>query len=174
MLDKLMAGLKDGKSELAKKLAKLAKEGLIDLEQLELCEKAGECDTEGLADFLKESGVSDELLDAFAELDMPGRGGVTRGPGAASMLWKDPSTEEGVKFKEEVLPPSSLESLKDSVRAGLSAGAPQKGKGSKDTASSGALDGAASGGGSASTQVVLPRHRQAVERYFDREVKPAK
>jgi len=32
---------------------------------------------------------------------LPGRGGVSRGPGAAEMIFKDPSSEEGVAFKEE-------------------------------------------------------------------------
>jgi hypothetical protein len=89
------------------------------------------------------------------------------------MAWKDPTSDDGFKFKEEALPPSSVQALKDSITAGLSAGAPGKTK-PDGSASAGALDGARSGDGSASTQVVLPRHRQAVERYFDRAGKGSK
>jgi hypothetical protein len=48
------------------------------------------------------------------------------------------------------------------------------GKETPGDAGSGALAGAAAGGGSANSQVVLPRHRPAVERYFDRPAKPEK
>jgi hypothetical protein len=60
-LQKLLDALKDCKGGLSKKLARLARAGLIDLEQLELCEKAGECDCEGLALYLKSKGCSDGL-----------------------------------------------------------------------------------------------------------------
>jgi hypothetical protein len=166
-LEKIKGMLKDAKGDLAKRLAKLCKADLIDADQLELSEKAGDCDLEGLAAFLKESGASDELCDDIAACEEPGRGGITRGPGAAAMLWKDPTTEGGFKFKEEALPPAKLQALKDSKTSGLSAGAPQKGN-EGGPAGSGALANSASGGGSASTQIVLPRHRSAVERYFDR------
>ena len=74
------------------------------------------------------------------------------------MAWKDPTSDDGFKFKEEALPPSSVQAFKDSITVGLSAGSPGKTKAD----------------GSASTQVVLPRHRQAVERYFERAAKGSK
>jgi hypothetical protein len=72
-----------------------------------------------------------------------------------------------MKFKEEALPPAELEALKGSRLAGLSREAPTVEKGGTPS-KSGALQGAAAGTGSAHTQVVLPRHRGAVERYFER------
>ncbi len=159
--------LKESKSDLSEQLSRLCKADLIDLEQLEKCEKAGQCDSEGLAEYLKEKGASSELCKL---VQGPGRGGVTRGPGAAAMQWKEPTSEDGFKFKEVTLPPAQLQALKDSRIKGVSAGAPQKGN-EAGPAESGALAGSAAGGGSASTQVVLPRHRGAVERYFDRSKK---
>jgi hypothetical protein len=166
-LEKLKGIFKDVKGDLAKTLAKLAKAELIDPETLAKAEEAGESDTEGLRAYLKDNGASDELGIEVEGSEEGGRGGVDRGPGPAAMLWKDPTTEDGFKYKEEALPPAKLKALKDSKTAGLSAGSPQKGA-EGGPADAGALAGSAAGGGSASTQVVLPRHRGAVERYFDR------
>jgi hypothetical protein len=165
-LKKLLDALREGKGELEGKLVKLYKARLIDLETLQKCERAGKCDGEALAAFLKENGADPALCDALAQCDKPGSGAPTRGPGAAPLTWKDKSTEEGVKFKEQALPPGALAKLKDSQRIGVGRGKPKAEPGGP--AGSGALAGAASGGGSASTQVVLPRHRAAVGRYFER------
>jgi hypothetical protein len=166
-LEKLKELLKDAKGDLSEKLARLRKEDLIDAELGDLCDKAGDCDCAGLAAYLKEHGASKELCDTILLEGEPGRGGVNRGPGAAAMLWKDPTTDDGFTFKEEALPPAQLQALKDSKLKGVSAGVPQKG-GETGPAESGALAGSTAGGGSASTPVILPRHRGAVERYFER------
>jgi hypothetical protein len=60
-MQKLLEALKDCKGGLSKKLGKLVRAGLIDIEQLERCEKAGKCDCEGLALYLKSKGCSDGL-----------------------------------------------------------------------------------------------------------------
>jgi len=170
LLEKLKEMLKDAKDDMSRKLARLNKAELIDAELLAQCDKAGDCDGEGLAAYLKATGSSAELSKEIVGSEEPGRGGVTRGPGAAAMLWKEPTTEDNFTFKEEALPPAQLQALKDSKLSGISAGAPQKGS-AGGPAESGALAGSAAGGGSASTQTVLPRHRGAVERYFDRPKK---
>ena len=98
--------------------------------------------------------------------DKPGKGGVTEGPGAAELTFGKESTTDGVKWKEQALPPPALKKLKESRLTGVSPGDPKKGAGGP--AETGALAGAAVGGGSANAGVVLPRHRGAVERDFDR------
>ena len=82
------------------------------------------------------------------------------------MTWTDGSSEKDARFKEKILPPSSVAGLNDSQLVGLSASAPTADTGG--VAAHGALNSAASGGGSAYTQTILPRHRGAVRRYFDR------
>jgi hypothetical protein len=171
-LKKLGGALRGYKGKLAGKLARLHKVGLIDREALDKFKECGACDCKALVAYLKECDKGC-LCDAIANCEMPGRGGVTRGPGAAKLTWKDPSSEKGVKFKEEELPPAALSELEKSKLSGLSTGTPQVTKGGKPAAS-GALAGAATGGGSASTAVVLPRHRGTVERYFDRPGRPKK
>jgi hypothetical protein len=166
-LEKLKELLKDAKGDLSEQLARLSKADLIDADLLEQADKAGDCDCEELAAYLKAKGGSEELSKVVLACQKPGRGGVTRGPGAAGMSWKDPTTEDGFKFKQEALPPARLQALKDSKLSGVSSGSPQKGNEGGPVESS-ALSGAAAGGGSASTQIVLPRHRGTVERYFSR------
>ncbi len=161
-LKQLADALKQHKGELSKQLGKLRDAGLIDLKQLKQVEKAGQSDSAGLAEFLKENAgdmTVAEMMKAW------GRGGVDRGRGDAPMTWTDRSSERGAKFKEQVLP-SSLAGLKDSELIGRSTGAPGVEKNGSQQA--GALKGAAAGGGSAFTQTVLPRHRGAVNRYFER------
>jgi hypothetical protein len=168
-LARIAKALKEGKGDLAKMLRKLREAELIDADMLSKCENAGKCDGKLLAALCKECAgkMSIAELLALCQCEQPGRGGVTEGPGAAKLTWGKASSEEGAKFKEEVLPPADVSALRESMLSGLSKGAPAVDK-KGGPATPGALQGAQAGGGSAQTQVILPRHRGAVERYFDR------
>ena len=164
-MEKLLRSLQFNKDKLGKLASKLAKLKLIDAELLAACKKAGERpDCEGLAAFLCESGGDCESFSALAVSYC--RGGVNRGRGDAPMTWTDPSAEEGVKFKEEVLPPSSR--LSDAQLVGVSRAAPDL-TGDDVVIDHGALAGAQGSGGAAHAQVVLPRHQPTVRRFFARE-----
>jgi hypothetical protein len=166
---KLAEAFKKGKSEALKKAAKLVKARLIDPEALEKCEGASKADLAALADYLKENGFdgTDNLLgDGMSEEG--GKGGVSRGPGAVKLTFGDESSDSGVTFKEEELPPSELQKIRDSELQGVSSGAPTVNKGGTGKASSGALSSAEAGGGASAAQTVLPKHKAAVERFFNR------
>ena len=162
----LAEAFKQGKGKNQKKVKKLVKLKFIDADEVGDCD--GDCDGKGLAAFLKKNGGKCGLCDAMSEC--AGRGGVNDGPGHVAELFGDKSSEEGFKFKEEALPPADLKALKDSQLTGMSSAAPQvdpkSGPGPAE-----ALKGAAAGGGSANAATVLPQHRAAVERYFDRPKK---
>jgi hypothetical protein len=163
MLDKSRAAIRG-------KLEKLRELKLIDAETLQKCENAGKCDATGLAAFLAENGDEksvDELMAIWAQSERSGKGGIARGRGDAPMTWADPTSEEGAKFKEQILSPSALAGFKDSRLVGRSVGAPSVENGG--TARIGALANAANGKGSANTQSVLPRHKSAVKRYFEKQ-----
>ncbi len=167
-LKKVLEALKNSKEETKAKVARLVKAKLLKPEDLEKCECNGKCDCAALALYLKENGVKSDLADMLDEQN--GRGGTDDdGPGKTKITFGDESTEDGTKFKEEELPQSEQQKLKESTLSGVSTGMPQVGKEKPGGGRSGALAGAKSGGGSASTQVVLPRHRGAVERYFERK-----
>src|SRR5215813_8754455 len=154
-----------GKSSLNQKLSKLKKSGMINPGSLKGGAQANRRDNSGLARFLKENAEKvsvDEALLQWCE----GKGGVDRGRGDAAMTWTDGTNEKDAKFKEKVLPPSSVAGLKDSQLVGMSAAAPTVD--TSGVAAHGALNNTAPGGGSAYTQPILPRHRGAVRRYFDR------
>jgi hypothetical protein len=166
-MEALAKALKAGQGDLSKLVEKLAKARLIDPELLKKCEGACKsCDAAALAEFLKECKGNCSVADALKACNRPGRGGVNEGPGAAELTFGDKTTEAGAKSKEEALPPAELEALRKSNLLGTSREAPDKEKAGPSRP--GALSGAKAGGGSAQTQVILPRHRPAVERYFER------
>ena len=169
MLEKLAEAM-EGRQEQLQELMEAMKEAGLGEGTSQYGELA-EIDVEALREFLEGAGAG-EGMDAEAIKVMlqemgAGRGGVSRGPGHAEMVWKDPSTEEGVKFDPQLLPPSRSRDLDDAQRIGTSRKAPEA-DGEAAGSSGGALTGTAAGGGSAAEAVVLPRHRGAVERYFDR------
>ncbi|HEY7180193.1 MAG TPA: hypothetical protein VIC84_02190 [Blastocatellia bacterium] len=167
-LKDISKALSRSKSALDQKLSKLSQSnqlGKIDPKSLKGGAQAGRRDNSGLAKFLKENAEKMSVDEATLQW-CEGKGGVDRGRGDAAMTWTDGSSEKGARFKEKVLPPSSVAGLNDSQLVGLSASAPEVAAGG--VAAHGALNSAASGGGSAYTQTILPRHRGAVKRYFDR------
>ena len=84
------------------------------------------------------------------------------------MDWDNDTSEANLKFKEHALPPS--QHLEDAQMVGVSKAAPELAKNDLAVAH-GALDNAAAGGGSGHAQVILPEHRQAVQKFFKRDEK---
>src|SRR6266540_637401 len=164
-LKDLSKALSQSKSALNQNLSKLSKSGMINPNALKGGAQANRRDNSGLARFLKENAEKMSIDEATLQW-CAGKGGVDRGRGDAAMTWTDGSSEKDARFKEKVLPPSSVAGLNDSQLVGLSASAPTAD--TSGVAAHGALNSAASGGGSAYTQTILPRHRGAVRRYFDR------
>ncbi|HEX7010441.1 MAG TPA: hypothetical protein VF184_10690 [Phycisphaeraceae bacterium] len=163
-LAQAMAGQKLAMEQM---MARLADARLIDEQLLAMCKQLGQSDSEELRKLLAECQGDKEALLALCR--RPGRGGVSRGRGDAEMIWKtQASSEEGVSFKEQVLPAASLEALRESRMVGVSQGTPQVDEAAGPSAG-GALQGAAASGGSAVSHRVLPRHRATVQRYFDRQ-----
>jgi len=164
-LKDLSKALSQSKSALNQNLSKLSKSGMINPNALKGGAQANRRDNSGLARFLKENAEKMSIDEATLQW-CAGKGGVDRGRGDAAMTWTDGSSEKDARFKEKVLPPSSVAGLNDSQLVGLSASAPTAD--TSGVAAHGALNSAASGGGSAYTQTILPRHKGAVRRYFDR------
>lgn len=164
-MKKLSDALKKAAGEQKVMIEKLARAKVIDAAMLEKMDQVGKMDAKELAAYLKEGGADAALADAVANSE-EGEGGVSRGGGDTELTFGKES-EEG-KFKEQELPPSALQSLRDSAVTGVSTGMKQTGKEKAAAGQAGALDAAKAGGGSASTRVILPRHKAAVGRYFDR------
>jgi hypothetical protein len=162
-LKDLAGALAKNKSALNQKLSKLSKAGMMDASSLKERAVGNRRSNAGLAQFLKEHAQRmsvEQVVEGWC-----GRGGVDRGRGDAAMTWTDGTSEKGARFKEKQLAPSAINGLNDSQLLGLSAAAPDV---VKSLTGHGALGHASKGGGSAHTQTILPRHKGAVKRYFDR------
>ncbi len=165
-LKKIAKACRGGKLANGEMLKRLAEEGLIDPSELQALEDAGDLDPEALALMLGEAGKDPAGIGAALRMAMRGPGGPGGG-GPAPLTWKDPSSEVGTKFKQTALPAPKLDDIKQSQLTGVSLGAPTVNKNATpDT--TGALAQAQSGGGSAATQAILPKHRAVVEKYFKR------
>jgi hypothetical protein len=162
-LQKLLSAIQFNKSNLGKTMANLKNLHLIDAKSLSQCQNAGECtNCNALAAFLSTCTNGNCNLISLCY----GKGGKGGGGGTGPMTWQDKSSEDNVKFKENALPPSTH--LSDAQFVGVSKSAPQL-SANDLAAEHGALASAQASGGSANSQVILPQHRQAIQRYFKRD-----
>lgn len=96
---------------------------------------------------------------------IPGRGGVSRGRADAELTWGEEADEQGVKFKEIVLPEGYLEQPHDEV-LGIKLTAPREEE--VGTAARGAArDVDAATGRESVTRKLRPRHKDVVKQFFD-------
>jgi bacterioferritin-associated ferredoxin len=158
----------------AAELARMAK--ALEGHEAELAEALGKCssgeDLDACLAALAGGDPADRIDDADRvdeDASMPGRGGRGGGPPTA-MSWSKGANQENVAFKEKVLSPAAVASLKDSRLVGVSTGDPGDAK-PGGASVGGALAAARAGGGAARTQLILPQHEQAIRRYFEREEK---
>lgn len=169
-MEKLLKALEMNKATLSNTMSNLANLKMIDPAKLAAMKKAGQCpNPDGLALYLsqcKGGNCNSELL--FSWIHKRGRGGPGGGGPEAPMDWDNDTSEANLKFQEHALPPSSH--LADAQTVGVSKAAPELAK-NDVVEQRGALDNATAGGGSAHTQVILPEHRQAVQKFFKRDEK---
>ena len=168
MLSQLAEAMEGRQAELREMIESLCESGLCEGDGSGEGFSLAEIDPQELLDWLESTGEcdGDGLLTACAGI-RAGRGGINRGPGHAEMIWQDPSSKEGVEFASELLPPSRMREMREAQMLGTSRGTPQEIDGAAGS-TGGALANTASDGGSAIDTVVLPRHRGAVQRYFER------
>lgn len=167
-LKELLEAIKNNKEKLGECMGKLCSLKLIDPSMLGKCNSAGMCPNPGaLAAFLcKECSGTNSLAGLVKSYCRSA--GVSRGRGDAPMIWQDPSSFDGTKTKDLMLPMGSLAGMKDAQFVGVSRSAPEV-TGGDEAAGQGALKSAKAGGGSAKVHQVLPRHKGAVKRFFSRE-----
>jgi len=165
-MEQLRQALELNKNSLGLTVSNLASLKLIDPAKLAKMQRAGKCKNPGaLADYLSTctNGCDSASLLAWLNCEHPGGG---RGGPGAEMTWGNNTSEQDTKFQEHALPPSS--SLSDAQLVGVSKSAPELAR-NDITSGHGALDQATASGGSAHAQVILPEHRQAVQKFFKRD-----
>jgi len=180
-LAKLLEKLLDGQNLQLQELAEL---GLVDPELLEML-KREPMDLQKLrlllAEWGKMCGTEDEGEDCAAALlallapgknrgdkdrqhpGLPGRGGTDRGRADAELTFGQASSAEGVQLRPEVLKPGALHRLDAPL---LEVKRVKPGTSPRETSQGGAL-GNGQGTGEAHERQILPRHRNAVRKYFE-------
>jgi hypothetical protein len=168
-LEKLVNALQLKKGSLSSTMNKLSQLRMIDPALLAKLAAAGKCNNPtALADYLSHctnGGAGADTLEMYLQYCQGGQGGGRGGPGAP-MTWSGGSSEKDTKFQEHALPPSAPSS--DTQLVGVSRAAPEVSK-TDVVAEHGALASATASGGSAHTQVILPEHRAAVQKFFQRD-----
>jgi hypothetical protein len=130
------------------------------------CTNAAAC-AAALSEMLGKEGQAAEAAACLVAMagTKPGSGGVSRGRGDAMLTWTDPSTKENVTFKEEVLRPGRRPDPKQARLEGISTAAPEVSS-SAAAVTSGALATENAAHGATPQTVILPRHKEAVKRFF--------
>lgn len=166
-LDALAKLLKDAGDLKAGQLGRLVDAQLVEASRCppgSLCTNGAACEA-ALARFLDNQEGGDALAACFSGEGKPGRGGVSRGRGDAPLTWTDPSSAAGIGFKDIKLTSASTPSLDAAKPVGFSAAAPDATPGAA-ILQPGALAGAAPAPLAGRQAVILPRHRAAVDRFF--------
>jgi hypothetical protein len=163
--------------ELQKQLQRMLKEGRLQLskdpvlrEQMLSDLKAFlEAESMKLAKARGEGGESDgdEFNDENSdeEGEGPGKGGVDRGRGDAKLTWGDESEENGIKFKETILPPGTPDKPNKEVIS-QSATTPKAEPAAAAPRAAGRSAGPETGR-ETWNRTLRPRHRVVVRTYFD-------
>jgi hypothetical protein len=168
-MEKLVNALELNKGAMSMTMSNLANLKMIDPAALAKLQNAGHgSDIAGLALYLSECNGNCKSEFLFSWLLKRGRGGPGGGGPEAPMDWDNNTSEDNLKFQAHALPPS--QHLEDAQMVGVSKAAPELAK--NDIAvEHGALDNAVAAGGSGHAQVILPEHRQAVQKFFKRDDK---
>lgn len=162
---KLGQMLKDGKLNLPSDPAERERmlselRDLLESEEKKLCEMRGECKNGQCR------GTSYSLEDLLSNCELPGRGGVTRGRGDASLNYGHETDEQGAKFKETVLPKGFQDNPGDEIVSTTLA--PPKEE-VADAAPRGPERLSDPSTGQATwNRKISPKHRAVVKGYFDK------
>lgn len=167
-LKELIKALQDRKMELSECAGRLCDAKLTDGKLLRMCENNGQCNVDGLMALLQECQGGQGASEAISFYMNNPNWGLNRGRGDAPMIWADPSNEEGTAFKEQILPAASLSAMKDAQLVGASISAPSLEEG-QENLRPGQLNTAEAGSAQAVQRTILPKHKQAVRNYFQRD-----
>jgi hypothetical protein len=153
-------------------LGQLASGGMIDPSALQraLAERAeARAQLAELMSQYQAGQCSGGQLAAF--LDGVCSGGISRGPGAARLTWNEmPSSIEGAAFTPVQVDSSAIDPSQSTL---ISSGAMRPGDDMAGNSSAGgAIDPSRPAETGAANPVILPRHRDAVRRYFERAEQP--
>lgn len=155
------------KANAAKSFEKMIASRLASAEALARAKAVSEAAAAKLRLALAEGECSgDALCMCLALAGCPGRGGVSRGPGAAVLTWRDQDDQTGLAYQPAQIESESVNQEDSIVIATVQRPPEPDAKG--EASSGGMIDPSSASPASASGTTTLPRHRDAVRRYFER------
>ena len=139
---------------------------MIDPDRLKDFSECNPRDAQSLKDFL--DNQCQGACDAEGECDggIPGRGGISRGPGSSAIQFDHDTQESDAEMKERALEPDYVD-MEASVRMGVTREAPTPNRAGSAAEEGGAVTDTTGVAGSSGRDAVLPKHRGAVKRFFD-------
>ncbi|MCL2117508.1 MAG: hypothetical protein FWH27_03670 [Planctomycetaceae bacterium] len=124
------------------------------------------CDNQSLKDFLDSQCKGACEGDGECDSGIPGRGGITRGPGSAKINFDHNTQESDAEMKEHAMEPDYVD-MEASIKMGVTRNAPTPNRAGSAAEEGGAVTDTSGVAGSSGRDVVLPKHRGAVRRFFD-------
>ncbi|MEX0886173.1 MAG: hypothetical protein WD009_07010 [Phycisphaeraceae bacterium] len=164
-LRELAEAMEARKGELRERLERMCEARLADERDLEKCDSLGMCDSAGFCDVMSKFGGE---MSVRKMLELAASGGINDDGGLSPMTFRDEATREGEAGFEPQMLSSEDRAMDESQLVGVSAAPPEVDDEAGGASSGGAL-GATDAEAGGSAHQVLPRHRQAVQRYFERD-----
>lgn len=182
-MKKLADALNSLTAEELAKLRELFEQGLMSSAQMQSCENARILTAEELRKMLRQqcnkSGngnctnlsacISASMLcqSSYFNSRLPGKGGVSRGPGHAALEFSGNTEENGFLFDLQALPKGTPQ-FKQNKLVGISATAPEVNIGASQS-SGGAINLQNTRSAATVSASILPQHRKVVQSYFSRK-----
>ena len=141
---------------------------MIDPDKLKNSAQCDSPNSQSLKDFLDSQckGACEGDGECNGDGQNPGRGGISRGPGSAPVNYDHNTTESGAEMTERALEPDYVD-MESSIKMGVSRNAPTPNHKGSAAEEGGAVTDTTGVAGSSGRDVVLPKHRGAVKRFFD-------
>ncbi len=155
------------KANATKSFEKMIASRLVSAEALARAKAMSDAAAARLRLALAEGDCSGDALSmCLALAGLPGRGGVSRGPGTAVLTWRDQDDQTGLAYQPEQIESESV-NPEDSIVIASIRRPPEPGA-AGEASSGGMIDPSRASPASAAGASTLPRHRDAVRRYFER------
>ena len=137
---------------------------MIDPNRLKEFSECNPREGQSLKDFLDSQCKG--ACEGEGDCDIPGNGGITRGPGSAAVNFDHNTQESDAEKKERALEPDYVD-MEASVKMGVTRNAPTPNRNGSAGEEGGAVTDTEGVAGSSGRDAVLPKHRGAVKRFFD-------
>jgi F0F1-type ATP synthase membrane subunit b/b' len=165
-LEQLAGKMSENCRDCQGRLSNLKNGRMVDPNRLKNFSECNPCDSKSLKDFLDSQCQGACSAEGECDGDLVGRGGISRGPGAAKLNFNHNTQESDAEMKERALEPDYVD-MEASIKMGVTRNAPTPNREGSAGEEGGAVTDTEGVAGSSGRDAVLPKHRGAVKRFFD-------